>query len=127
VPITQGIGTRFPIEITLIEDPNKFQIKPSIVLDPKAQKLSSMEMEKIQKFNLGQVYNDPMTQVEFETLLREVSFVSFNQVFSSLNKCKRRQIFSAFRRQYLLEIRYPTSSLWRKDHSKSQVTFFRLR
>lgn len=80
MPITQGIGTRFPIEITLIEDPNKFQIKPSIVLDPKTQKLSSLEMEKIQKFNLGQVYNDPMSQVEFENLLREVSFVSLDQV-----------------------------------------------
>ena len=72
MPITTGIGTRFPIEITLIEDPKRFQIKPSIVLDPKAPNLSSNDMEKMQQFNLGQVYNEPMTQVQFEDLLREV-------------------------------------------------------
>jgi hypothetical protein len=72
VPITSGIGTRFPIEITLIEDPKKFQIKPSIILDPKARNLSSMDKEKVQKFNLGKVYNEPMVQSEFEDLLRDV-------------------------------------------------------
>jgi len=73
VPITAGIGTRFPIEITLIEDPTKFQIKPSIVLDPKAPRLSSKDMENMQKFNLGKVYHAPMTQEQFEDVLREVS------------------------------------------------------
>ncbi|RDW83036.1 hypothetical protein BP5796_04527 [Coleophoma crateriformis] len=73
VPITTGIGTRFPIEITLIEDIKKFQIRPSIVLDPKSQALSSMQKDKIQKFNLGQVYNEPMTQAEFKALLRNAS------------------------------------------------------
>jgi energy-coupling factor transporter ATP-binding protein EcfA2 len=73
VPITTGIGTRFPIEITLIEDPEKSQTKPSIILDPKARNLSTLDKEKVQKFNLGQVYHDPMTQKEFESLLREVS------------------------------------------------------
>ncbi len=72
VPITTGIGTRFPIEITLIEDDKKFQIKPSIVLDPKAPALSPMDMQRMQRFNLGQVYNEPMTQVQFEEILREV-------------------------------------------------------
>jgi hypothetical protein len=74
VPITSGIGTRFPIEITLIEDAKKFQIKPSIILDPKAHNLSLMDKEKVQKFNLGRVYNEPMVQSEFEDLLRDVSF-----------------------------------------------------
>lgn len=73
VPITTGIGTRFPIEITLIEDPKRTQTKPSIILDPKARNLSAMDKEKVQKFNLGQVYHDPMTQTEFENLLRQVS------------------------------------------------------
>lgn len=72
MPITSGIGTRFPIEITLIEDPKKFQIKPSIVLDPKIPRLSSKDMEKMRKFNLGQVYNEAMSQEQFEDVLREV-------------------------------------------------------
>lgn len=72
VPITTGIGTRFPIEITLIEDEKKFQIKPSIILDPKGASLSALDMERMQRFNLGQVYNEPMTQIQFEEILREV-------------------------------------------------------
>lgn len=72
VPITTGIGTRFPIEITLIEDEKKFQIKPSIILDPKAAALSSADMERMQKFNLSQVFNEPMTQIQFEEVLCEV-------------------------------------------------------
>jgi hypothetical protein len=71
VPITTGIGTRFPIEITLIEDPKRSQMKPSIILDPKARNLSAMDEEKIQQFNLSQVYDLPMTQTEFEDLLRK--------------------------------------------------------
>lgn len=73
VPITTGIGTRFPIEITLIEDEKKFQIKPSIILDPKGSSLSALDMERMQRFNLGQVYNEPMTQIQFEEILREAS------------------------------------------------------
>ena len=74
VPIATGIGTRFPIEITLMED-KKFQIKPNIVLDPKAPKMSATDLEKIMKFNLAQIYNEPMTQAQFENLLREVRLV----------------------------------------------------
>jgi hypothetical protein len=72
VPITHGIATRFPIEIVLIEDP-KFQMKASIVLDPRAPVLSSRDMEKVQKFNVGKVYSNLITQSQFEELLREVS------------------------------------------------------
>jgi len=73
VPITEGIGTRFPIEITLIEDPTKFQIKPSIVLDPMGPSLSPKDMENIQKFNLGKVYHAPISEEELEDVLREVT------------------------------------------------------
>jgi hypothetical protein len=72
VPITHGIATRFPIEIILIEDA-KFQMKASIVLDPKAPALSTRELEQIQKFNLGKLYGNLITQRQFEELLREVS------------------------------------------------------
>jgi hypothetical protein len=72
VPITHGIATRFPIEIILIEDA-KFQMKASIVLDPNAPVLSLRDTERIQKFNLGKVYNSLITQAQFEELLREVS------------------------------------------------------
>jgi hypothetical protein len=72
VPITHGIATRFPIEIILIEDA-KFQMKASIVLDPKVPALSSRDTERIQQFNLGKMYNSLITQVQFEELLREVS------------------------------------------------------
>jgi len=53
----------------------KFQIKPNIVLDPKAPKLSATDLEKVMKFNLAQIYNEPMTQAQFENLLREVRLV----------------------------------------------------
>lgn len=76
IPITVGIGTRFPIEITPIEDPKKFQTKASIILDPRARNVSSMDKDKIRKFNLGEVYHESMPQNEFENILRKVSGIS---------------------------------------------------
>jgi Dynamin family len=68
VPITKGMGTRFPIEINLIEDPDKFQITSSIIPSRRDGQLSDVNMTRIHK-----LYDKPMTQVEFEDLLREVS------------------------------------------------------
>lgn len=50
--------------------------RPNIILDPKAHNLSSSEKEKVLKFNLNRVYNEPMVQSEFEDLLRDVGFQS---------------------------------------------------
>jgi len=68
VPITKGMGTRFPIEINLIEDPENFQITSSIVSNPKDGQLPDLDVTRMHK-----LYNKPMTQAEFEDLLREVS------------------------------------------------------
>lgn len=68
VPITKGMGTRFPIEINLIEDPDKFQITSSIIPSRGNRQLSDVDVERMRK-----VYTKPVTQVEFEDLLREVS------------------------------------------------------
>jgi len=68
VPITKGMGTRFPIEINLIEDPEKFQITSSIIPSRKdGRHLSDADVTRMHR-----LYNQPMTQVEFEDLLREV-------------------------------------------------------
>jgi hypothetical protein len=67
VPITKGMGTRFPIEINLIEDPERFQITASIIPSRRDGSLSDADVTRMHK-----LYNQPMTQVEFEDLLREV-------------------------------------------------------
>jgi len=68
VPITKGMGTRFPIEINLIEDPDKFQITSSIVPSRSNGRLTNVDVEIMRK-----LYTKPMTQVEFKDLLRGVS------------------------------------------------------
>ena len=68
VPVTKGMGTRFPIEINLIEDPDTFQITSSIIPSQRDGQLSDVNITRMQR-----LYNKPMTQAEFEALLREVS------------------------------------------------------
>lgn len=69
VPITPGIGTRFPIEITLIEA-QTYTIKATIVRDLLASRTSRAE-KKIDEFI--RTYDKTLTVAEFESLLREVS------------------------------------------------------
>jgi len=70
VPITPGIGTRFPIEITLIEDP-VYRIKANIVPDQNPRNDSKFDLKKLKAFS--KTYNQELTVKQFEDLLREVS------------------------------------------------------
>lgn len=65
------MGTRFPIEINLIEDPGNFQITSSIIPNRREGHLSDADVTRMHK-----LYNQPMTQMEFEDLLREVCEVA---------------------------------------------------
>lgn len=70
VPITPGIGTRFPVEIVLIEDP-VYSVKATIIQDVQARRGRATELKKIQDFI--RKYDKELTVTEFEELLREVN------------------------------------------------------
>jgi hypothetical protein len=64
-----GQGTRFPIEVMLIED-HTYQIKSRIILD---KNFNGLDPEKLEAFNNRQGLERPMTQNEFVDLLKAVS------------------------------------------------------
>ena len=86
VPTNTGIGTRFPIDINLIESP-VYEVKATIVLDLTAARAGSVESHRITDFS--RVYNTPLTVSQFENLLSDVSPFSF--IFRNLS-----QRFSGF-------------------------------
>jgi hypothetical protein len=63
-----GQGTRFPIEVTLIED-HTYQIKSKIILD---KNFNDLDRGKLDEFNNRQGLTRPMIKNEFVELLREV-------------------------------------------------------
>ncbi|KAH6674795.1 P-loop containing nucleoside triphosphate hydrolase protein [Halenospora varia] len=70
VPITTGIATRFPIEINLIQDLEGFRITSSVISGYRDMPLSEKDKDRIHK-----IYDKPMTEAEFEDLLREASSI----------------------------------------------------
>jgi hypothetical protein len=64
-----GQGTRFPIEVTLIEA-QTYQIKSRIIPD---KIFNSLDQEKLEGFNNKQGLERPMIMKEFVELLKEVS------------------------------------------------------
>ena len=74
VPITTGIGTRFPIEINLIED-KEFKITSSIY----SSGILNDTLTPANRENMSRFFNAPMTQVQFEDLLRDVRYYPFQR------------------------------------------------
>jgi GTPase SAR1 family protein len=69
VPISTGHGTRFPIEIMMVKDPDKYQIKSRII--PYGTFPESRQ-KKLDKFNSMEPMTKSMNRSDFMKLLREV-------------------------------------------------------
>lgn len=76
VPITAAIGTRFPIEITLVEDLEIYEVTARIRIDSSFGTLSQLERDSIDAFNNRASFHRPMTSAEFEVLLTQVDIIS---------------------------------------------------
>jgi recombinational DNA repair ATPase RecF len=95
VPTTFGVTTRFAIEIILINDA-AFQIEARIVRHPNAPAEHTLDIEKIERFKRSNIYNNMMTQAQFEDLICEVLFDWHYQDFKKANPIHRRQTYLEF-------------------------------
>jgi hypothetical protein len=82
VQYASELKTQFPIEFTLIDDPEMTRIKAAIILDPMCVDLSMEFLERVRGFNISHGRLPRMTGGEFKRLLTEVSD-------SSINLCRR--------------------------------------
>jgi recombinational DNA repair ATPase RecF len=98
VPTTFGVTTRFAIEIILINDA-AFQIEARIVRHPNAPAEHTLDVEKIERFKRSNIYNNMMTQAQFEDLICEVHFDWHYQDFKKANPTHRRQTYLDFQAQ----------------------------